>query len=159
MSARPFTGRHAAVVIGGGFLIVIAVNLAMAVLAAGTFTGTVVRNGYVASQDFNRWLAAGRAQQALGWTVAVDAADGRVVLVVTGADGAAVTGLAATGTARHPMDAGRTVALGFREVAPGRHVAAERLPPGAWDLAFALDAGAAGGGNRRFVRTERLVVR
>ncbi len=158
MSGRGFTGRHAALVIGGGFALVIAVNLLLAVLATGSFTGAVVKNGYVASQDFNRWLAAGRAQQALGWTVSTVAPGGRVVIEVAGPDGVAISGLVAGAEARHPLDAGRVVPLRLVEAAPGRYEATAPLPRGAWDIAFALDAGAAGSGARRLVRTDRVVV-
>ena len=53
------------------FGVVIAVNLLMAHYAVSTFSGTVVDNSYVASQEFNGWLGAARAQRALGWTVEV----------------------------------------------------------------------------------------
>lgn len=158
MSAPPFTGRHLALVVGGGFALVIAVNLLMAVLATGTFTGAVVGNGYVASQDFNRWLARGRVQQAIGWRVAATVPAGRLVVTVAGPDGAAVSGLAATAVARHPLDAARTLPLPLAEVAPGRYQAAARLPRGQWDIAFTLDAGPAGSGDRRLLRTDRVVV-
>ena len=36
-------------------------------MAIGTFGGTVVDNSYVASQNYNRWLADADEQEALGW--------------------------------------------------------------------------------------------
>lgn len=63
---KQFTGRHMLMVTLGFFAVIIAVNLFMAYKAVSTFSGLEVRNGYIASQQFNRNRA---AQLALGWTV------------------------------------------------------------------------------------------
>ncbi|ESY87148.1 FixH family protein, partial [Mesorhizobium sp. LNHC229A00] len=65
---REFTGRHMLAIIPAFFGVVIAVNLTMATLANTSWTGLVVENTYVASQQFNRKAEEGRAQAALGWT-------------------------------------------------------------------------------------------
>ncbi|MUT31326.1 MULTISPECIES: FixH family protein [Mesorhizobium] len=65
---REFTGRHMLFTIFGFFGVVIAVNLTMATLASKSWTGLVVENTYVASQQFNKKAEEGRAQAALGWT-------------------------------------------------------------------------------------------
>jgi hypothetical protein len=49
------------------FGVIVTVNMTMAVFATRTFGGKVVENSYVASQQFNEWLAAARAQEKLGW--------------------------------------------------------------------------------------------
>lgn len=72
---QPFTGRHMAMAMVGGFGIVIAVNLFMATLAVGGFSGVVVPNSYVASQKFNGWLGRAEAQDALGWDISASQAD------------------------------------------------------------------------------------
>ena len=46
---------------------IIAVNLTMAVFAINSWSGLVVKNAYVASQEFNGKARAGREQAALGW--------------------------------------------------------------------------------------------
>ncbi|KPF80148.1 hypothetical protein IP88_00720 [alpha proteobacterium AAP81b] len=121
---RRFTGWHMTAVMVGFFTLVIAVNLTMARLASTTFGGTVVDNSYVASQRFNTWLAAGRAQRALGWRahVTVDAA--RHVEVAGLPAGAVVTA-----TARHPLGAVPDRALAFAATAGGYRAAAA-LPAG-----------------------------
>jgi nitrogen fixation protein FixH len=92
---RTFNGWHMTAIICGFFGVVIAVNVTMATLASTTFGGTVVDNSYVASQKFNGWIAAGRAQQKLGWEVRVALDAGRHVLVSGKvAEGAAVTAIA-----------------------------------------------------------------
>ncbi len=62
-----FTGKHMAIAMVAFFGVIVAVNLTMATLASRTWTGLVVKNSYVASQDFNAKQAAARKQAALGW--------------------------------------------------------------------------------------------
>jgi nitrogen fixation protein FixH len=80
MSVREFTGRHALMVFGGAFGVIITVNLFLAYSAVSTFPGLEVKNSYVASQQFDERKA---AQEALGWTVRADASAGQVVLSIT----------------------------------------------------------------------------
>lgn len=87
MANREFTGRHALMVFGGAFGVIIAVNIAMAYSAISTFPGLEVKNSYVASQEFNTRRA---AQEALGWTVAVKHEGGLVIMAITDASGAPV---------------------------------------------------------------------
>ncbi|EPX85544.1 FixH family protein [Salipiger mucosus] len=81
---RKLTGWHVLAIFGGGFGIIIAVNLALAWNAVATFPGLEVKNGYIASQTFDDRRA---AQEALGWTVDAQAGDGLVTLEITDAKG------------------------------------------------------------------------
>ena len=54
------------------FGVIIAVNVVMATLASTSWTGLVVENSYVASQEFNRKAEESRAQAALGWNEPAD---------------------------------------------------------------------------------------
>jgi nitrogen fixation protein FixH len=128
----PFTGRRAFAVIGGGFAIVIAVNLALAVLSSRSHPGLVVDNSYVASQKFNGWLEQGRAQKALGWTVKVGADPLRVHVSATSALGAPLSGLQAVASLEHPLGAEPTRNLPLVETAPGVYSAPHGLPAGQW---------------------------
>jgi nitrogen fixation protein FixH len=104
MSVREFTGRHALMVFGGAFGLIISVNLILAYSAVSTFPGLEVKNSYVASQQFNERKA---AQEALGWTVRADASAGQVVLRITDVAGnpVRVGGLeAVVGRATHVAD-------------------------------------------------------
>lgn len=85
---REFTGRHMLAIMFGFFGIIIAVNVTMAWLAGASWTGFVVRNSYVASQEFNEKVAAAREQRALGWVATLAIADGVAELSLT--DGAGV---------------------------------------------------------------------
>jgi nitrogen fixation protein FixH len=66
--SRPFTGWHMLAVMIAFFGVIVAVNVTMATLALTSWTGLVVQNSYVASQEFNDRARAGRAQAALGGT-------------------------------------------------------------------------------------------
>lgn len=65
-TGRPLTGRSVLLLALGAFGIVILANSMLAYYAVGTFSGLVVPNSYIASQDFNRRRD---AQLALGWKV------------------------------------------------------------------------------------------
>jgi nitrogen fixation protein FixH len=155
MSAGPahgFTGRHALLVIGGGFAIIVAVNLTLAVLAARSHPGLVVANSYVASQAFNGWLAEGRAQKALGWQVDARLAGDRLLVEARSARDRPLEGLTAQATLSHPF--GRTPArdIALVEVAPGRYAAPHGVAPGPWTVELRLARG-----NERFYLERRLV--
>ncbi len=135
---KPFTGRHMSIIMIGGFGIVIAVNLVMASLAIGGFSGTVVKNSYVASQNYNGWLDRADAQDALGWDVAVSR-DARGMVLVTVQNVPEDAGL--TAIVRRPLgvDDRRKVtftgspAAGFRSVEP--------LPEGRWLVRLSVTSG------------------
>jgi nitrogen fixation protein FixH len=61
-----FTGRHMLATMLGFFGIIITVNFIMAYYASTTWSGLVVENSYVASQEFNGKSAAIRAMLATG---------------------------------------------------------------------------------------------
>lgn len=65
--ARPFTGKHMLAIIIAFFGVVFAVNITMAVISGTTWTGLVVENSYVASQEYQAKLDAHRVQAAAGW--------------------------------------------------------------------------------------------
>ncbi|WP_448579962.1 FixH family protein [Thermaurantiacus sp.] len=151
---RGLTGRHVAIIFAAGFGLVIAVNLLLAVLAARTFTGTVVQNGFVASQNFNKWLEAGRAQASLGWTPDLRVEAGELVLTVKGAGDVAVTGLSARLRITHPMIADETRDIALAEGPAGLYRGRHDLGAGIWDARIALKDGM----GRQFHATERIVV-
>ena len=63
-AAVTLTGRRVALIAGGAFLVMLVPNIVLTVAAVRTFSGLVVPNSYVASQEFDRNRA---AQVALGW--------------------------------------------------------------------------------------------
>lgn len=135
---KTFTGRHMAGIFVGGFAIVIAVNVAMASVAVGSFHGTVVDNSYVASQNYNGWLKQAAASKALGWqAVPHRRGDGRVVVETL----AVPAGARITGTAEHPLGARADTPLTFAPAGQGRWLSNETLAPGRWQVRLAVRAG------------------
>ncbi len=74
---RELTGRHVVAMFGFGFGTIIAVNVTLAFNAVQSFPGLEVRNTYVASQAFDAKRA---AQDALGWDVSAEVAEGHLIL-------------------------------------------------------------------------------
>ena len=134
-----FTGRHMLAVMVAFFGIVIAVNFVMARYAVSTFSGTVVDNSYVASQEFNGWLAEARQQRALGWHIAVRVDPARHVVVT--ANTGAFPIAAVTALASHPLGSIPDRYLAFDAAGPGRFVSRAALPPGRFHLHVAITAG------------------
>lgn len=141
MNGRAFTGRHFAAVMLGGFGVVIAVNLAMAVLAARSHPGMVVESSHVAGQKFNGWLEAGRAQRARGWDVAVTM-DGRILQVdASNALKAPLLDAAVEARVRHPLGQEEAAVLMLADAGAGRYRGTVPVPPGQWDVELRVRRG------------------
>jgi nitrogen fixation protein FixH len=95
-------------------------------------------------------------QAALGWTLdARAAADGRAFVALADHSGAPLTGAHLEAVAERPLGSAHSIALAFREQAPGRYVADLPLGlPGQWDLSLTANAG-----GHEVVTTRRVVVR
>lgn len=127
---REFTGKHALMLFGTAFAVIIGVNIALAVNAVKTFPGLEVKNSYVASQEFDQRR---RAQEALGWSVYASSAGDQVKLEITDADGnpVEVAKLSATlGRATHVQD-DQQPEFTFDGQA---YVAPADLGPGNWNI-------------------------
>lgn len=135
---KQFTGRHMSAILVVFFGVVMAVNFTMAHYASSTFGGIVVENSYVASQNFNHWLARDQAQQALGWTAKVARGADNALLVST-------TGTPANAQivviARHPLGRDTDRTFTFTPAGTGRYISRERLPPGRWIIRLEIAAG------------------
>ena len=81
---KPLTGRKVLVIILAGFAVVVAANLSLAVSAITTNPGLEVRNGYVASQKFERRR---ELQDSLEWKASALYKDGFLVVEIIAADG------------------------------------------------------------------------
>lgn len=128
---REFTGRHMLLIMLGFFGVIVAVNIGMAVFARTSWTGLVVQNSYVASQEFNGKVAAVRAQQSLGWKQTLEIVDREVRFALSDRDGRPIAVSQASLTLRSPRTdtLDRTLALG-----PNGHVEIDRLANGVWIL-------------------------
>ena len=130
MAEREITGRHVLIGFVAAFAVIIGVNLVLAFSAVRTFPGLEVKNSYVASQEFNERKA---AQEALGWTVRADHAEGVLTLGITDADGRPVRAArleATVGRATH-VQADQTPDFRFDGTA---YVAPVELGDGNWNI-------------------------
>lgn len=136
------TGWHALAFFVAFFGVIVAVNLYMARQAISTFGGVVVDNSYVASQNYNEWLAEARAQKELGWMESVKRSPDQIISVaITDAVKAPLDGGTVSAVAQHPLGRAPNVDIAFRETAPGQYRATTPLPPGRWQVRFTIRQG------------------
>ena len=142
---RRFTGWHMAGIMILFFGVIVTVNMTMAVFATRTFGGKVVENSYVASQQFNEWLAAARAQEKLGWKHELSLDPSRRVVVTV-----STTDATAEAQARHPLGREEEVKLSLEPHREGRFRSAQALPSGRWIVHFTIRRG---NDTARFIET------
>lgn len=127
---QEFTGRHMWFLVIGFFGVIIAVNIGMAIVASTSWTGLVVSNSYVASQEFEEKRIAHEAQKAAGWQATFTYSPGIAKVVIV--DGAG-----------RPIDLGPVELQVNRPV--GGHddqaVLLERAPDGGYTATLTLAAG------------------
>ncbi|MDT8343965.1 MAG: FixH family protein [Thermohalobaculum sp.] len=99
MKSKELTGRKVLIISVAAFAVILAANLTMMFAATGTFPGVVVRNSYVASQDWNRRT---EAQRALGWQAEAAIFSDGLAIRFSDAQGAPVRGLAVTAVVGRP---------------------------------------------------------
>lgn len=141
---REFTGRHMLAIMLAFFGVIIGVNVLMATLANTSWTGLVVENTYVASQEFNEKARAGRAQAALGWKSELTIAGGEVRYRLADAAGKAVALHGVKVLFRHPAyeteDETVVLSAGATQEFAARHTPKD----GVWIVEIDADAGLAG---------------
>ncbi|VAW12325.1 Type cbb3 cytochrome oxidase biogenesis protein CcoH [hydrothermal vent metagenome] len=154
MSRRQFTGFHMALCIGGFFGTIIAVNITLAVFANATWSGLIVRNGYVASQQYNDVLAQARNQQALGWKADLRIKDGRLDFDISDRNGEKILGLDVRARIGRPIHENEDIDITFLPAAGGGYVASPQLGDGQWGVDLIADDG----NGTRFRRIFKLVI-
>jgi len=130
------TGRRVFAIAVGIFVVMLVPNVVLAVLAVRTFSGLVVSNSYVASQEFDRTRA---AQAALGWTAAVTHAGGVLRLDLAGPGGDTVRPATLLVTVGRPTTDRDDLTLALVETPTG-YAADAGLPPGGWRVEIAATA-------------------
>lgn len=139
--ARPFTGRHLLFVMLAFFGVVVAVNLTMAFVAGSSWTGLVVQNSYVASQQFNEKAHEARAQAALGWQGRLEIAGGHIAYTLADANGLAVGATGGTVNFRRPAYESEDETVELAPEPGGSLGAPHGLRDGIWIAEFLIDAG------------------
>ncbi len=132
MSVRKFTGWHMTGILVAFFGVVISVNVFMARAAISTFGGTVVDNSYVASQEFNGWLAKAAAQKARGWTVSAHLDGMRHVVLTARVHAEPLRDAMVEALVRHPLGRVPERRLQFDRTEDGIWTSHQVLPVGRW---------------------------
>ena len=135
---RPFTGRHMLFLMHGFFGVIVAVNITMAVFASQTWTGLVVQNSYVASQEFEEKRIAAEEQRALGWVAHFAYAAGAVRLTVEDGAGNPVELAHVILTVNRPVGTAGDRTLELEPTGNG-YGAAIDLASGTWDAMIVSD--------------------
>lgn len=139
-SGREFTGRHMWFLALAFFGVIIAVNVGMAIVASTSWTGLVVSNSYVASQEFEERRLAHEAQVAAGWNATLTYSPGIVQLIIVDGAGSPIDLGDVTLQINRPVGGhdDRRVALG--RTPDGTYSASVTLASGVWEtLVTALD--------------------
>ena len=152
---KQFTGRHMAILIVSFFGVIIAVNIVLAVFATRSWTGLVVKNSYVASQDFNKLQAKTDRQKAKGWQSELVVEKTGVVLRFRDREGESLSGLRVTAKMQRPSHENDDHELSFRENGPGQFVYRGDIALGLWNLRIVARDGKGG----EFDKVYRLRIR
>ena len=128
---NPLNGWHVLTMVVLFFGVIITVNMVMAVFATGTFPGLVVKNSYVASQNYNALLAESRAQAERGWMADLAADDGILTLRLADSGGAPISGVQVEARVGRPASAAEDRMVVLHPAADG-YAAREPLASGRW---------------------------
>ncbi|MFN7104155.1 MAG: FixH family protein [Pseudorhizobium sp.] len=156
MRTRPFvfTGWHMLGAMMLFFGTIISVNFYMAWQATHTWSGLVVPNTYIASQQFNGKVAAAKALAASGVTGKIDISGDEIRYQITYPEGA-VEADAMNLNFKRPVGEHQDFQVVLVPVGNGQFVAPPRdILPGTW----IVEADATHAGQRILHHTERLTV-
>jgi nitrogen fixation protein FixH len=149
-----FTGWHMAGVVGLFFGTIISVNFYMAYQAVHSWSGLVVENTYVASQQFNSKVAEAKALGASGISGTLTVEQGVIRYVISGPDGKPVPVDTVTATFKRPVGDHQDFSVDLTDVGNGTYEAARDVLPGHW----IVDTSAMRNGDRILHHNRRIAV-
>ncbi len=135
-SGTEFTGKHMLFMMLAFFGVIIGVNLIMATFATSTWTGLIVKNSYVASQDFNAKLEKARTQDALGWTSSATLDGRELSLKIMDAKGKPLNALNVVARVYRPVAEAEDHDVALTAQTAGTYGAKVDLNPGLWEVAI-----------------------
>jgi len=139
-----FTGRHMLLVMIAFFGVIISVNVMLAVFSSTTWSGLVVQNSYVASQEFQVKRDALAAQQALGWKPHFSYAPGVSRFILSDAAGKPVDLGTVSIQVNRPIGTKDDVNVEVDAGPDGAYVAEMNLGAGVWDVLISTPTTAEG---------------
>ncbi|APG84807.1 FixH family protein [Sinorhizobium americanum] len=129
---RGFTGWHMAAVMALFFGTIISVNFVMAWNASRSWSGLVVENTYIASQQFNGKMAEARSFQANGLAGRLRAEPGAIRYVLTRKGEPAQQIDRVVAVFKRPVEQHEDLQVEFDRQGQGAFLATKRLKPGQW---------------------------
>ena len=149
-----FTGWHMLGVMALFFGTIISVNLVMAWNAVSSWSGLVVKNTYVASQEFNGKVADARRLAATGIAGTLEATREGLDYRLAGPDGKPVAADRVTATLKRPVDERDDVVLVLLPAGEGLFRVEQTIASGQW----VVDLVALRNGESVFRETLRIVI-
>jgi nitrogen fixation protein FixH len=126
------------------FSVVIGVNIFMAVVSQTSWTGLVVDNSYVASQEFEVRRLAHLKQQEAGWAPAFEIRDGQAILTLADGMGTPVDLGAVTVKINRVVGGHEDQTLALVRGEGATYTAPVSLAPGVWEALVDAPATALG---------------
>lgn len=152
---HPLTGWHMLGIVLVFFGVIIAVNIALAVAATGTFPGLVVENSYVSSQHYDELLARAHEQDKAGWRDDLKADGGVLRFSLSRSAGEPLRGLSVVAHVGRPSTTAEDRVLDLAPVGDGTYAAKGVLPPGLWEV----DVEAGRGADVIFRKTQEIFIK
>lgn len=131
---RELRGHHVLLMFIAFFGCIIIVNVTMGIIASKTWTGLVVKNTYVASQEFNDGLLAAKKQAALGFRVKIAYEQNQFVFSLEDRNQKLVPIRDLKVKVGRPAFEQKDQVVSEFESRQGRYVAKVKLAPGPWDV-------------------------
>lgn len=128
----PFTGWHMLGIMAMFFGTIISVNLTLAYFAGSSWSGLIVKNTYVASQEFDDEVARVEAMKARGWSSALEVDSGSVRYRLTNALGTPIEADGVSIVISRPVEEHSDRTLELNRMGDGSYYAAHEIDPGQW---------------------------
>jgi nitrogen fixation protein FixH len=130
ISVKPFNGIHMLIIMIGFFGVVFAANMTMVYFASSSWTGLVVQNSYVASQEFNERSAEMIKAAEINVSIEVDTT--QVKLSLRDKSGGAVSARNVELKIGRPTHGDDDHILRLLPIRDGIYAAPDKLMPGQW---------------------------
>jgi nitrogen fixation protein FixH len=126
-----FTGRHMLTIMVAFFLVVLTANMCLVYFASHSWTGLVVENSYVASQQFD--VTTRNLEVAASGIHATETyADGQLLIRIQDSDGKPVTASNLMIALGRPSHEGEDLKIQLHQIRPGAYAAQLNLAKGQW---------------------------
>ena len=142
-TAIDLRNRYLWLVFPAMFAVVLTANAVLVYFAMASWPGLAFENPSELGRKFNQVLQAEEKESGLGWKFAVRYADDSIVVAVSDASGAPLTGAALSATLARPLGQIADRPLALQAQAPGVYRAPIVLgAPGQWEVRVAAERGA-----------------